>query len=397
MNIDEAKELLGKYQAGLCSEQEKLLVEQWLDSLEAEDAGNWMGNKDEFQKSLHQRIHAAIAANDPIPALPRKRFTWWHMVAAFFIVMLVTTALYYSFNNNKEEKILAEEKPASPVSNEILPGSQGAVLTLGDGRQIVLDSAGNGDLAMQSDVAVKHINGQLVYDGGNTGKAAVVYNTATTPLGRQFRLQLSDGTHVWLNAGSSIRYPAKFSDTLRMVEISGEAYFEVETLQTANEKSKTPFIVRIMNHETEAGQVKVTGTAFNINAYPDEVSTKTTLLEGSIVFNANGQSRAIIPGQQVQLKPQGSMQVVSRVNVSAETAWKNGFFFCDETTSIEAVMRQLSRWYNIEVSYLNGKIPDEKYWGEIPRSASLQTVLKVLEMSGVKFRIEGRNVIVIDQ
>lgn len=396
MNIDEAKELLGRYRAGLCSEQEKRIVEQWLDSLATEEAEDWMDDRNELREALHQRIRAAIVADSSLPALPRRRFTWWHMVAAVLIVILTSAGLYYSFTNNKNERSLAEEKSASPVSNEILPGSQGAVLTLGDGRQIVLDSAGNGDLAMQSDVAVKHIDGQLVYDGKNAGKAALMFNTVTTPLGRQFRLQLSDGTQVWLNAGSSIRYPAKFNDTLRTVEIAGEAYFEVETLQEAG-KPKTPFIVRIMKNDAEAGQVKVTGTVFNINAYADETATKTTLLEGGIIFNAKGQSRIVKPGQQVQLKPEGSIQVVSKVNVSAETAWKNGFFFCDETTGVETVMRQLSRWYNIDVSYQDGKIPDEKYWGEIPRTASLQTVLKVLEMSGVKFRIEGRQVIVIDQ
>lgn len=390
MNIEQAKELLQQYQAGLCTDAEKRVIEQWLDSIKHEEPEGWMGDPEDFGQVIRQQIDASIAAEQVLPKTKIRKFGWIRLVAAAMFTLLCGSFVYYFFRDKTDQHTVTEV--VQPIaSEEIVPGSQGAILTLGDGTKIVLDSAGDGSIASQSNVAITQKNGQLIYAGASS---ELIYNTVTTPRGRQFRLRLSDGTVVWLNAGSSIRYPAGFSDTVRSVEVSGEAYFEVATKHAADGKNKIPFRVQIMRNILPGALVEVTGTTFNINAYPDEATTRTTLIEGGVMLKAGNRAQAVKPGQQGQCDADGDIRLISKVNIAAETAWRNGFFYCDETTDIQMVMRQLCRWYDIEVVFQDGKIPNEKYWGEIPREASLQTALKVLEMSGIKFNIEGRKVIV---
>jgi ferric-dicitrate binding protein FerR (iron transport regulator) len=257
---------------------------------------------------------------------------------------------------------------------DVEPGGQKAVLTLSDGSTIVLDNAGNGQIAQQGQTQVIKLgNGEIQYKSGNqkTGAREVVFNTMSTPRGGQYQLVLPDGSKVWLNSESSITYPVMFSHQERKVKITGEAYFEV-----AKDKTK-PFRV-----ETGDMKVEVLGTHFNVKAYADEGPTKTSLLEGSVKVD-----------MQV-LKP-GQAFINGRIvptNVEQDVAWKNGIFnFNNE--NLTQVMKQLARWYDLDIVYPDG-VPQKEYGGEIGRNLKLNQVLKGLENSGVHFELNGKRVTV---
>ena len=395
MNTEQAKELLQRYRKGLCTEEEKCIVENWLAFLAEDGQWEWTAQeKEAFKETLQTRIGREIDETEAIPLIPQRRFRLFHFVAASAVILVMGAGAYSLFFRDKEKKETLTHKANPQPGNDIQPGENGAILTLANGEKIVLDSAGNGTLAIQSDVKVINKGGQLIYDSKSSSSNEVVYNTISTPRAKQFKLQLSDGTRVWLNAASSIRYPARFTNDSRTVQISGEVYFEVASRESGNGKEKVPFLVKILSSTADdGGTVKVTGTEFNINAYEDESSIKTTLIEGSIQFKKGDAEKWLMPGEQVQLTQKGIIKILN-VNVEAETAWKNGYFTYDKT-DIQTVMKQLSRWFDIEVDYENGIIPDDKYWGDIQRDATLSTVLKVLEMSGLKYRIEGKRVTVI--
>lgn len=396
MNTEQAKDLLQRYRKGLCTEEEKLAIEEWVASLTKDNRWEWtVQEKEAFKVMLQMRIGKEIDETEALPVIPQRRFRLSHWIAAAVIILVMGSGIYNLLlkNTGKEEK--PSEKAASQSGNDIQPGENGAVLTLANGEKIVLDSTGNGMLAIQSDVKVINKGGQLIYDPKSSGSDEIVYNTISTPRARQFKLQLSDGTKVWLNAASSIRYPARFTKNNRSVAISGEVYFEVASQQTGNGKAKVPFLVKILSAtDDDGGTVQVTGTQFNINAYEDESLIKTTLIEGCIQFKKGDAEKRLMPGEQAQLNKKGDIKILKNVNTEAETAWKNGYFTYDQT-DIQTVMKQLSRWYDIEVDYENGIVPDDKYWGDIQRDATLSNVLKVLKMSGLNFRIEGKKVTVI--
>lgn len=278
--------------------------------------------------------------------------------------------------------------PAPPAislreSAPIAPGREGAILTLADGSQMVLDSAGNGVIAHQNGARVVLQNGQLAYNSTGGGAGAVAYNTVSTPKGRQFKLILPDGTKVWLNAASAIKYPTAFSGTTRAITVEGEAYFEV----AANDKA--PFTV------TAGGAtIEVLGTSFNVNAYTNENSIRTTLLSGAVRVSAYQHSATLKPAQQATVKPSGAgLTVTSQVDTDQVMAWKNGLFNF-ENASLDEVMRQLERWYDIEVVYQKG-IPPTRFGGEINKQNTLQDVLQILEGSNVHFQLQGRKLIVM--
>jgi ferric-dicitrate binding protein FerR (iron transport regulator) len=396
MNTEQARELLQRYRMGSCTKEEKLIVESWLASLTEEGCWEWTTQeKQAFKDMLQTRIGKEIDEAEAVPVVPKRRFPLLRFVAAAAVILVMGAGAYSLFFRDAQKKDPLVKKADPPPDNDIQPGENGAVLTLANGEKIILDSAGNGMLAIQSDVKVINKGGQLIYDSKSSSSDELVYNTISTPRARQFKLQLSDGTRVWLNAASSIRYPARFAQDSRTVEISGEAYFEVASRQAANGATKVPFLVKILSAtDDDGGTVKVTGTAFNINAYEDESFIKTTLVEGSIHFKKGNAEKWLMPGEQAQLNKKGAIKIIKNANVEAETAWKNGYFTYDKT-DIQTVMKQLSRWYDIEVDYENGIVPDDKYWGDIQRDATLSNVLKVLEMSGLKFRVEGKKVTVI--
>jgi ferric-dicitrate binding protein FerR (iron transport regulator) len=238
---------------------------------------------------------------------------------------------------------------------------------------------------VQGNTKVIHKDGQIVYDDENMSKNALLYNAITTPKGRQYQLTLADGSKVWLNAASSIRYPTAFPGNERVVEITGEAYFEI-----------TPDRIKPFRVFVKGMEVQVLGTHFNINSYDDEATIKTTLLEGSVKVKMNNNTRLLLPGQQAQISSNagdGDIKVVKDIDLAVVMAWKNGYFSFDKT-DLGAVMRQISRWYIVDIIY-TGKIPDRKFGGEISRNNNLSEVLKILEESKVKFRIEGAKIFVL--
>ena len=308
-------------------------------------------------------------------------FTFAKIAAAACVSGLLIFNTYVRFNKNGKKEITKTEVTAGHRKNEIVPGGNKAILTLADGSTVILDDAKNGVLAQQGDTKVIKLNGgKLNYDA-SAGANEVLYNTISTPRGGKYQIELPDGSQVWLNAESSLRFPTAFIGKERKVEISGEAYFEI------TKNKAMPFTVRAQDAD-----VVVLGTHFNIMAYTNETSLKTTLLEGSVKFIKNRIVNILKPGQQSQLLKSGGVKVVGGVDVDEVVAWKNGTFNFNGT-DIGTVIRQLSRWYDVEAVY-KGDV-DELFYAEIPRSTKLSDVLKALELTGkVRFEIDGRRIIV---
>ncbi|MEN0053302.1 MAG: FecR domain-containing protein [Mucilaginibacter sp.] len=278
--------------------------------------------------------------------------------------------------------------PVQLVKNkqkDIQAGKNQAILTLNNGTKIDLDDASNGQIAKQSGMVIsKASNGQLVYTvTGNTQNGTKPeLNIIETPRGGQYQVTLPDGTKVWLNAASSITFPTAFSGSERKVILTGEAYFEVV------HNAKQPFSV-----DAAGVQIHDLGTHFNVNAYPDETAVKTTLVQGAVKLDHQGATALLKPGQQGRIKVGTGNIEIAQVDTDLATAWKDGVFRFDNT-DLHSLMRQLSRWYNIEIVY-EGNVPNDVFFGKIERRANLSKVLKVLELGDVHFRIEDRKLIVM--
>jgi transmembrane sensor len=260
---------------------------------------------------------------------------------------------------------------------------------LANGSQVILNGAKNGAIAKQGNTTInKTEDGTVVYNKTSSNKgsssAGLEYNELSTPRGGQYHLTLSDGTNVWLNAASSIKYPTAFKGNIRQVEITGEAYFEVV------HNSSKPF--RVMAN----GQiVQVLGTHFNINAYRDEPSIKTTLIQGAVKVSKGTISAILKPGQQSALTDAGNsstIRVSDHVNTDQVLAWTNGRFSFNNA-DIKTGMREIGRWYDVDIVY-EGNVPNIVFIGEIYRNVNLSKVLEILRYSKVNFRIEGKKIIV---
>ena len=334
----------------------------------------------EFMNSLSvdaawSKVSAASEKNQSAPVVMdsnrfRKRFAW----AAAAAVVLVASFLILRPNMDQPVQ-------SSAALVDIVPGGTKATLTLADGKIISLDAVANGDIAAEGNVQVIKMDGKLQYNGTNEN-AEITYNTIQTPRGGKYQLVLSDGSVVWLNAASSLRFPVTFKGNERQVELMGEAYFEVK-------KGAKPFRVSLQN----GSHIEVKGTAFNVNAYNDEEMMKATLLEGKINFMMQGKSQALVPGQQIRVRyAQPEMQVVADVDVEEEVAWKNDLFIF-KAMDVKSIMREISRWYDIDVVY-KGKINPETFSGIVSRKSNLSQVLRIMEEGGVRFAIEGRTIVV---
>ncbi len=295
----------------------------------------------------------------------------WVRHAAAIILLLAAGGAYVW-------KSYYKPKPAALVQqvHDIMPGGDKAILTLADGSTIALDSMGNKQIAKQGGTSIlKAAGGKLTYSPeGNNNE--VLYNKISTPRGGQFQITLPDGTQVWLNALSSLRFPTAFTGNNRTVELTGEAYFDVQ------QNAAKPFVVKVADM-----QIDVLGTSFNVMAYPDEKSVQTTLMAGAVKVSAAGQTRVLQPGQQTQLQKDGRLDVISTTDTESVIAWKNGYFKFNQA-DLPGVMRQLARWYDIDVNF-EGPIPDFRFVGELKKGASLSTNLKILSYSQVNFKIEG--------
>lgn len=341
-----------------------------------------------WTEALEREIWENIQLNKVAP-VRRMQFGWRKMAAAaaVFIVML-GAGDYFWQRLTKQNTLAGPDGPKQKQATDILPGSNRATLTLANGTVIILDSAGNGLLAQQGNTEIiKTADGEIEY--GNTGgkPGEVAYNTLATPNGGQQRLTLPDGSLVWLNAASSIHYPTAFTGMERKVAITGEAYFEV------THNPAMPFKVDI-NHTAE---VQVLGTHFNVSAYTDEPAMKTTLLEGSVSVRAMADSlrvKVLKPGDQAQMMPASPARILvqANANIDEAVAWKNGYFLFNDV-GIDVIMRQVARWYNLEVVF-EGAVPKQLYHGKIARNTVLQDMLKVLAISDVAFRIDGGRIFI---
>jgi transmembrane sensor len=319
----------------------------------------------------------------PVVQMPKRK--WTRIAVAAAVVGILISGYLFLNNNKSANTIVAQQQDINTrYKNDIDPGGEKAILVLSNGQTIVLDNAANGTITQQGATKVLKLNnGQLSYaSGANAGSTEVLYNSIVTPRGGQYQVILPDGTSVWLNASSSLRFPTAFVGKERRVEITGEAYFEVQ------KNTSMPFIVAIKG----GSEVEVLGTHFNIMAYDDEASIKTTLLEGAVNMRHGNTIQKLKPGQQAQLA-QNKMQLVTDADTDQAIAWKNGLFdFNDDV--IPDIMRQLSRWYDIDVVY-DGAIPDGHFVGSVRRKSNISEVLKMLEVAGgIHFEIQGKKITV---
>lgn len=321
------------------------------------------------------------------PVIPAARRTpWWRYAAAATILVAATGAIIWGTRHHTT----SETTPTPAVAaTDVQPGGNRALLTLADGSHIDLDSAANGVLGNQGNTFVAKQDGLLAYNKASSEKPAVLtYNVLSTPRAGQFQLTLSDGTRVWLNNASSLRYPVWFAGNTREVELDGEAYFEIA------KDAAHPFRVHIHNGVAgqDGGTIDVLGTSFNIMAYNDESAERATLVDGSIRYSRQGTSALLKPEEQSVLDAQGHISTLHHVNVAEITAWKNGYFHFDHA-NLETTMRQLARWYDITVDY-QGVIPPQEFVGKIQRSMPLSAVLKGLEGDHIHFKLEDKRLTV---
>ncbi|GEO06259.1 iron dicitrate transporter FecR [Adhaeribacter aerolatus] len=391
-NLDPFKnaDIVLKYLRGELNSSEVEAFEKWLKQNKANEA---FLQKVQDEEKLQQELdfYAAINTKKNWQELVGKAQTepkvikLWHKpaivkYAAVFLLFALTILTIY-IDNNKEPTIVSS--PPSSNQPEIKPGKDQAKLTLADGTEIILDESENGLLQANDHVKINKQNGRVVYQftGNPMAVTALEFHTISTPRGGQYQLSLPDGTQVWLNAASTLRFPVAFSNYERKVTLTGEGYFEV-----AKNKEK-PFRV-VANHTT----VEVLGTHFNINAYSEENWTKTTLLEGSVKVNKENAGVVLEPGFQAITGEAGKIKLTA-ADLDQVIAWKEGYFQFDKE-DFNSIATQLERWYDVEFIY-PATMSSWEFAGAIPRSTSLNQVLHMLELSGsIKFKLEGRRIMV---
>jgi transmembrane sensor len=307
----------------------------------------------------------------------------WRISLAVAAVMLFFLSFAVFITKNlprKNRKVIAKTSP----SKDILPGGNKAVLKLGSGQTIVLDNAQVGTVVKVGDTKInKTRDGLLVYKASESAShnAAYSFNTIKTPRGGQYQIILPDGSNVWLNAASSLRFPTRFTGKFREVEITGEAYFEVA------KNAAVPFIVK-----NRRAEIQVLGTHFNVMAYDDESEMETTLLKGAVKIKSKNAVNILKPGQQVAVNESGLQNAPHNVDTDEAVAWKNGMFQFQDA-GIEVIMRQVERWYNVKVSY-EGKVTPRQFTGTISRNVKAPVLLDMLKYSGVNFEINDKNILV---
>ena len=395
---------------------EQIALDNWLNQLDPEsrrffeDCSDWDQLQPALQvmysfdvkaalADLQKKIDFGVPADTPIVEIAQRRHKYrLYWVAAAVLVAVIGGAVFYTLNKGKTN--IASLPVKERYHNDVNPGGDKAVLELADGKKIILDNAHNGELAQQGTVSViKSDSGQLVYKVGRIGgessgtAGAITYNTISTPIGGQYKVILPDGSKVWLNAASSLRFPTSFAGNTRNVELLGEGYFQIE-----KDKSR-PFRVQVSPLQgagpATAGrmEVEVLGTEFDLMAYGDEDHQAATLISGDVVVHNGAQKMPLKPDQQIILNKQtSSLNLINNPEVESIVAWKNGLFQFHDA-SIQSIMRQAARWYDIEVDY-SGEVK-QQFNGTVPRQVNLSTLLQILEATGwVHFRIDGKKVTV---
>ncbi|OQP61120.1 hypothetical protein A3860_05220 [Niastella vici] len=382
MKYRKASKLLYKYLYGKPTDEEKARVEKWYAAADGMPSHVDQDALNNIKEQLYQRIRAGLQTESSI--VPFYKHYVFRIAAAASILLLIGIASWYLITKkpltNKKDQVATR----SQKNDVIAPVINKAVLTLANGTRIVLDSASKGVMATEGKATVTKLNnGQIAYK--TNGHDEIRYNTLTVPRGsKPVQLVLADGTEVWLNVASFITYPVSFTGSERKVQVSGEAWFHVA-------KNKTmPFKVVANGVETQA-----LGTQFNIQAYSDEPAIHTTLLEGSVKVTGHNNAVIIKPGEQARLQQDCSSCMLNVANVDTDEiiAWKNGIFLF-EKADIRSIMRQVARWYDVDVKFENEI--STRFGGTIPRDVNVSKLLSMLEMTGhVHFKIEGRIITVI--
>lgn len=388
-------EILKKQWETPLTDEERLILEEWLKEnpenavlLQQMASEPWLTQElDRFKAydDTESRIKVKGILDQqlsvPAPNVHRVHLlrTAWFRYASALLLIAATATFLYRINTSSEK---AAVKQLAQQATSIQPGGNKAMLTLADGSTIILDSAANGNLVSQGGIKILKLDdGALAYSGeGQLEGGEALYNTISTPIGGQYQIALSDGTKVWLNASSSIRFPTTFSKE-RTVDITGEAYLEV----SANKNS--PFIVKSLGTTIE-----VLGTSFNVNAYKDEAGMQTTLLDGSVRVKKADKQFLLKPGQQANVVADNAIQILNDIDVRQVVAWKNGYFDFNNA-DVPVMMRQLERWYDIQVTYV-GNLPDVIFKGKMDRNVELTDVVRFLKSFGIKTELQGRRLII---
>jgi transmembrane sensor len=382
MTRDEYLLLFKKFLAGNATSQEIEKIMSFQDDFDF--ASTELAEDDNDKIVREKRILNELSASITQQKSSGRYNTTW--IAAAVLVIIAAASLLFVQN----------KKPVNPSINyaknitsrhDVKPGTNKALLTLENGEQIALNDVGVGTVLKQGNITVsKQANGLLEYKvtANANAKSAVEYNTISTPIGGQYSVVLPDGSKVWLNAASSLKFPTAFTGTERKVELNGEGYFEIA------KNKHMPFKVKFNNEEVE-----VLGTHFNIMAYPDEAVTRTTLLEGSVSISKNNVKKVLIPGQQAVGNLQTNSFNINQVNTDEAIAWKNGLFLF-HNENIKSIMKKIARWYDVDV-YYQGTLTSQEYGGRISKSKNLSEILKNLELTGtIHFKIDGRRVTVME-
>jgi ferric-dicitrate binding protein FerR (iron transport regulator) len=376
-----AEELLDKYAEGRCTAEERGIVERWY---LRESLGRPDGPDVRSPENLKSEIWESIVnENITVSQGKRRNFTYLLAIAASVIVVLALAMFFFTATTPQADKPKHELAKTADVNAAV----NKATLTLSDGSKIYIADCSAGLVRSQAGVQIHKLkDGTISYtltgDNRETG-AASMFHTIETPNGGKSQVVLPDGTKVWLNAASSLRFPTKFASNLREVDLTGEAYFEVSS------NKKSPFYVH-----TSDMSIRVTGTQFNVMAYSNETVTETTLVEGSVEVQHQSQRMYLSPGEQCTKLRRADFSK-KQVDVDGAIAWKNGLFHFDNA-EIETVMKQLARWYDVEIEYSSG-IPNTHFGGYISQESKLSSVLKMLELSGIRFQVLDKKIIVLSK
>jgi len=382
MTKEEYTFLYEKYASGNCTDEERRRFEAYSDDFSLDDT-EWdtdtLGNENELADKMYARLY------DDTHSKSFRGISLLYKLSAAAVLFVVLSSGLYLYLNNSSDPVPAQQQLSKKA--DVGPGGKKAILNLQNGTKMVLDQSTNGVVSIQGNIVITgSMSGKVLYDSyslADNNSNVKDYNSINIPRGGEYELRLPDGTRVWLNSESSLKFPAVFSGRDRKVELTGEAYFEVA------KNALVPF--KVYANGTE---IEVLGTEFNVNAYRKGRVT-TSLLGGSVKLKVGGQESLLKPGQEAVSLASGRI-MVNETNVKDAIAWKNGYFIYQDD-NIYQIMADAARWYDVDVEY-RGDLRGKGFYGNVARYDNISELLKNIELTGsIKFKIEGRRVIVMSK
>jgi transmembrane sensor len=401
--------LINKYREGILSQDEQGELDTWLaESTENRSLFEEVTDKTSVTEKLksYSAINSEaiwlktlqqIEPDTKLKTLYPAQRTWWKYAVAAAVVGTISVAGWLYFKPTANQPVAESKVDAKNSIAEIVPGSTKAILKLSDGKEILLDNASGQEKIQEGATTISKINGRLLYNSENAANgqdpiavgSTVLYNTVTTPMGGQYQVILPDGSIVWLNAASSLRFPIAFAGGERNVSLTGEAFFQVSPM------ANKPFKVAIETPEGNEGNVEVLGTQFNIHSYTEDGGVKTTLQEGSVKLTTKAFKQQVLkPNQEAMVDKSGKIVGVRKADMAASLAWKNGEFNLEQ--DVKTLMQDIGRWYNVKIEYA-GKLPTKSLNGQIPRDQPVKEVLEILKKYGIEVQLneKDRKIVVI--